>query len=122
MTSDFKEDSFEIATNWLVTILCIIYGILSIYFTDSTLPYRELLGLCIFYIIIILIIYWVLNKKKINNLKDLLYNSMNKETDKIKLERSEFTKFKKLMLILSNVPFLYLIYLGIHKFRSKKRN
>jgi len=123
MTSDFKENSFEIATSWLVTILCIIYGGLSVYFTNpmTIIPYPHILGICIVYIILLLIIYWVLNSKQKNNLKNLFYNSMGKETDSIKKERSKFNNFKKLMLILSNVPFLYLIYVGVYKYKASKK-
>lgn len=118
MTSNFKENSFGIAANWLVTIFCILYIMLSGYYFDIQ---KNILAFCIFYEIVILIIYWILNKRKINNLSNLLYNSMNKETNDIKQEKSKLTKFKTLMLILSNVPLLYFIYYLIFTLLSNKK-
>jgi len=73
--SVYKNDSFGITSDWLVTILCIIYAITSVVLGEKNLIGMSLYGFNVVYAIVIIIVYWVLRNKQSNNLS-LIADSM----------------------------------------------
>jgi hypothetical protein len=140
----FKDEAFGVASNWLVTIFCIIYIILGFVLGEKGYIVGLLYGFNIIYPIIILIVYWVLRKKQTDNLlemassvnlntksltnpkftgeKNTITNNLKKSIKNFNDSESKLTSFRKLMLVLSNVPgFITIIYFIVLKFLINKK-
>jgi len=119
--SVYKNDSFGITSDWLVSILCIIYAITSVVLGEKNLIGMSLYGFNVVYAIVIIIVYWVLRNKQSNNLS-LIADSMlqHSSPEKFNHAESKLTSFRKLMLGLSNVPVvLLIIYFVVIKYFSQ---
>ncbi len=120
--SFYKNDSFGIASDWLVTIFCIIYFIVSLMLGNTEVISMNFCILSVLYSFILLVVYWVIRNNKTKFLNITAETMLSYSTpEKFNEAEDDITSFRKLMLYLSNVPVVLIIISIVMVKYSKKK-
>ncbi len=109
----YKNESFGVMSDWLVTVFCVIYIVASFILGNKQLISGPLAGFNVVYSLIMIMVYWIIRNRYI----DSIVRDNMKEYD------AKLTSFRKLMLGLSNVPgFITIIFFVVRKVLLKNSN